>query len=182
MSNSEEALARRLDLVESKQQITEILYLYARGWDRLDEETLRACFWPDSMHEHSAYQGRSMDFISKNFPYIATIASTMHRISNPIVEIDGDRATSECCFASHHRREAADGSGEEDYFLWGRYLDRFERRDGEWRIAYRRGLNETERTQPRADPNLSKAPASQKGGRKPGDPLYAMLDDFRAGR
>ncbi|MCA3254766.1 MAG: hypothetical protein INF91_04010, partial [Alphaproteobacteria bacterium] len=30
----------RMDAVESKAAITEVLYLYARGWDRMDEETL----------------------------------------------------------------------------------------------------------------------------------------------
>jgi hypothetical protein len=174
--------AQRLDRLESHQQICDILYRYARGWDRLDEEALRSCFWPDSLHEHSSFKGKSQDFISKAFPYIGTIMETMHRISNMTIEIDGDRAISECYFAAHHRRPNAAKTDEEDYFLWGRYLDKFLRRDGVWKIIYRHGLNDTERVMPRADPALSKAPASQLSSRKPNDPLYALMADFHAGR
>jgi hypothetical protein len=176
------SLAESVDELDSRRQITDVLFRYARGWDRLDEEALRSCFFPDSKHQHGAFAGSSTDFITKGFAYISTIKGTTHAISNATIEIDGDRALSECYFAAHHRRMNKAATDEEDYYLSGRYLDRFERRDGVWKIAYRRGLNDTERVMPRADPVLSTAPADQLSGRKPNDPLYAMLADFHAGR
>jgi 3-phenylpropionate/cinnamic acid dioxygenase small subunit len=174
-------MEQRLDRIASHQEIEDVLYRYARGWDRYDEEALRSCFWPDSQHEHGSFKGKSQDFISKAWPYIGTISLTTHAISNVQILIDGNRAMSECYFAAHHQRPSSTKDGDEDYFVWGRYLDRFERRGGEWKIAFRHGLSETEQVLQR-NAHLSKVPPEQLSRRKPADPLYAMMDDFKAGR
>lgn len=174
--------ADRIGVIESRQQITDVLNRYARGWDRLDEEALRSCFWPDAQHQHGSYKGLSQAFIDRAFPVVAKVKGTRHSISNIDIEITGDRAFSECYFAATHRRMNAEGTDEEDYFSSGRYLDRFERRGGVWKIAMRRGLNEFERIEPRADKSLANSPADQLGRRKPDDPYYAMLADFNAGK
>lgn len=175
------SLAQRLDWLESHQQIEDVLYRYARGWDRYDEEALRSCFWPDSMHEHGGFKGKSQDFISKAWPYIGTITLTTHAITNVQILIDGDRAMSECYFAAHHQRPNSMHTGDEDYFVWGRYVDRHLRRNGEWKIIYRHGLSETEQVMTR-DPHIVATPADQLSRRKPDDPLYQVMADFKAGR
>jgi hypothetical protein len=172
---------QRLDRIESHQKIEDVLYRYSRGWDRYDEEALRSCFWPDSQHEHGSFKGKSQDFITKAWPYIGTISLTTHSISNVQIMVEGDRAMSECYFAAHHQRPNSTKDGEEDFFVWGRYLDRFERRGGEWKIAFRHGLSETEQVMTR-NPHLAKLPPEQLSRRKPVDPLYAMMEDFKAGR
>lgn len=174
--------AKRLDVIESRQQIGDVLNRYARGWDRLDEDALRSCFFADAQHQHGGFKGLSQDFITKALPSVAKVKGTSHRITNITIELAGDKAVSECYFASHHRRMNKAGTDEEDWFLSGRYLDRFERRDGVWKIAARRGLNEAERLEPRADVTLATAPADALGKRKPDDPLYALLADFHAGK
>ena len=65
-------------------------------------------------------------------------------------------------------------------FLKGRYLDRFERRDGSWKIASRIGLHDFERVLDPADRTLAGAPAGQRGRQKPDDPIYALLAELRA--
>jgi 3-phenylpropionate/cinnamic acid dioxygenase small subunit len=176
-----EGMAQRLDRLESHQQIEDVLYRYARGWDRYDEAALRSCFWPDSDHEHGTFKGKSQDFITRAWPGIGAISLTTHSISNVQIQVNGNRAMSECYFAAHHQRPNPAKTADEDYFLWGRYIDRFERRGGEWKIAYRRGLTETEQTFPRS-PRLATLPSEQLSRRKPLDPLYPMLDTFAAGR
>ena len=47
-----QTLEQRLDAAESRAAITEVLHLYARGWDRRDEDAVRSCFWPESQHRH----------------------------------------------------------------------------------------------------------------------------------
>jgi hypothetical protein len=171
----------RLALLEAKQEITEVLYRYARGWDRLDEEALRSCFFADAQHQHGGFKGLSQDFITKAFPMVAKVKSTTHAISNILIEVKGDKAVAECYFAAHHRRMNKEGTDEEDYFLSGRYLDRLEMRDGVWKIAARRGLNDLERVEPRADRTFAMAPADSFGKRKPEDPLYALLAELHGG-
>jgi hypothetical protein len=60
-----------------------------------------------------------------------------HSITNPIIELDGDRAFVESQFDSTHRL-ALDDEGAVDRRVQGRYLDVFARRDGRWRILHRR--------------------------------------------
>lgn len=165
---------------EARFQITETLHRYARGWDRRDEAALRACFHPDSTHEHGTFNGLSQDFVTGGLKSVAAVRQMTHMISNIMIEIDGDQAISECYFLAHHRRPASEGDGLIDWFLKGRYLDRHEKRDGEWRISHRRGLSDFARTFDPADSSLDAAPAEQLSHWKPDDPLYSMLSDFGA--
>ena len=162
----------------AKQAITEVLYRYARGCDRADEEALRSCFHPDSVHFHGGFKGLSSDFIDLAMGIVRPLKSSTHMISNVMIDLDGDRAVSECHFLAHHRRLKADGAGGEDYFLKGRYLDRLERRAGAWKIVSRTGLHDFERALEPADRTLADSPPDQLGQKKPYDPLYAMLADL----
>jgi hypothetical protein len=164
-----------LEALEARQEITRILHLYCRGCDRADEAALRACFHPDSVHRHGGFEGLSSDFIDLAMTIVRPLKSSTHMLSNVMIELKGDRAVSECHFLAHHRRLRADGGGEEDMFLKGRYLDRFERRFGVWKISGRIGLHDFERVLPPADQTLANVPADQLGGKKPDDPLYALL-------
>ena len=176
------SLEERLDAVESRQAITEVLYRYARGWDRRDVEAVQSCFWPESTHRHGVFEGLSADFISFGLERTAHIKGARHAVSNVMIELAGDRALTECYFAAIHHRPAADGAGDEEYFLEGRFVDLFERRDGEWRIIARRGLNEYERVQPRRGTVMDELPAAARGRRKPDDALYVLQAEFRKGR
>lgn len=170
------ALLREL---ADKQAITEVLYLYARGWDRMDEATLLTCFHPDSTHRHGGFEGLSREFIVFGLDLCRSVRSMSHLITNPLVTVKRDAAISECSFLAHHRRPRADGGeGEEDMFLKGRYLDRFERRKGAWKIARREAYHDFERIEPPADRELCGAPADQLGNFKPDDALYPMLAGF----
>ena len=59
---------------------------------------------------------------------------TAHSITNIWVDLTGpDSAFSECYFQGFHDFPA-EGGGRLERVVGGRYLDRHERRDGEWRI------------------------------------------------
>ena len=165
----------RLEILLAKQEITEIIFRYCRGCDRVDEAALRACFHPDSVHAHGGFEGRSMDFVDLAMSIVKPLKSCSHMVTNVLIEVAGDRAVSEAHFLSHHRRLKQPGPGEEDRFMKGRYLDRFERRGGVWKIASRTGLLDFERILEPADRTLAAAPARQLGRRAPDDLIYAML-------
>jgi hypothetical protein len=55
-----------------------------------------------------------------------------HLLTNVVVDVDGDRATSESCIHAFRRM------GGNDVVIYGRYWDTWSRRDGEWRIDERR--------------------------------------------
>ncbi len=185
-SSNAQAKGRRgmskMDQLAARSDIADVLNRYARGWDRLDEEALRSCFWEDADHHHGGFQGKSHAFITRAFPMVQKVKGTQHAITNIMIELDGDRALSECYFNAYHRRMTKDGTHEEDYFSRGRYIDRLERRGGIWRIAMRRGLNDYERVMVQSDVMYANAPAGSTGQRKPDDDFYRLQAEFRAGK
>lgn len=64
---------------------------------------------------------------------------TTHAVANMLIEIgplDPDKARSETYGLSYLRRNDEAGTEWPDFFS-GRYIDKFERRNGEWGIAHR---------------------------------------------
>jgi hypothetical protein len=61
---------------------------------------------------------------------------------------------------------AASGDGFEDLVIAGRYIDRYEKRSGEWKIAYRSERNDWSRTSATNDPYFDATPNGLRGGRE----------------
>jgi SnoaL-like domain len=132
------AISPDLQLVLDEASIRRVLYAYCRAADRGDLVALRAVYHPDATDDHTGvYSGDVdgfIDFIGLSLA-AGTVTCTRHCLSNIVIEVDGDVAVVESYFDALHRRHV---DGEDiDEEAAGRYLDRFERRDGEWRIAAR---------------------------------------------
>lgn len=175
-------MATQLDKLLSRVAIEEVLVAYARGNDRLDADLLLSCFWPESTHKHGGFNGKSIDFINFAVKKVGELKYAAHHISNISIEVEGDRAFSECYYFAHHRRVKADGSGEEDAFFEGRYIDLFERRAGVWKIIRRRGLSDYSPPAIPAAVAFADWPAGQHSARYPDDDYYAMRQAFRQRR
>ena len=115
---------------------------YCRGVDRCDAALVASVYHPDGTDDHGSFKGLGRDFAE----YVTTrlaerYEATMHTIGNPIIDFTGpDSADVECHVCARQRR-AEDGQVVLETF-GGRYVDRFERRDGEWRIAHRTVVHE----------------------------------------
>ncbi len=113
-------------------------------------------------------------------PLLRAIPNSQHSITNPIIELDGDRAFAECQWYVLHRI-AWDDATFIDQQCEGRYLDVFERRSGEWRILHRQTAIEAIREF--VTPNLVRdhPPGHPAVGRRaPDDAVYrgaALLQD-----
>jgi hypothetical protein len=175
-------LTAQAEIMDARTQITEVLHDYARANDRVDEALMRSCFWPDSTHQHGSFKGKSQDFVTFAIAIVGKLKNCSHFITNVSIDTAGEKAVSECYLLAHHRRAKKTGDGEEDWFLGGRYLDRFEKRDGTWKIAHRRGLHDFARTFDPADTSLDALPEEQLSVHSTADPLYAMLAELHAGR
>jgi hypothetical protein len=134
----ERAIAALLD----KQAIHEVVLRYCRGIDRRDASLVRDCYWPDATDDHAgAFAGRRDDFVDWVLRVVTRFTGTMHVIANHLVELDAgdldaDVASSEAYGIAHHWGEPPDDP-RRNFTTGFRYLDRFERREGEWRIAAR---------------------------------------------
>ncbi len=130
----------RLQRLADKDEIGDVIMRYSRGVDRLDADLLRSCYHADSYDDHGHWKGNGHDFAAFIVESLAarTHHST-HAVTNCLVELDPDdpdRARAESTSLAHLRRRDDGGVEWLDVFA-GRYVDRFERRDGAWRIAHR---------------------------------------------
>lgn len=132
--------------------IADTLHRVCRAVDRLDYDAIRACYHPDAHDNHGPYVGDVEGFVAWIRARHQNIAFSMHQISNILIEFAGpDLALVEtyvwCVqrYPPHAKaalaqlsggKEGKDGVGI-DLFSGSRYVDRFERRGGEWRILRR---------------------------------------------
>jgi hypothetical protein len=122
--------------LHAEQQIRRVVLHYCRGIDRLDMDLVRGCYWPDARDRHGAFEGRREEFITWVEPLLRRHTMTMHHLANVLIEASGNAAGCESYGVAYHAGEPA-GDIRWNYVAGFRYLDRFERRDGQWRIADR---------------------------------------------
>lgn len=118
---------------------------YCRGVDRLDWELVRSCYHPDATDEHGSYSGGIDGFIDWIAAGLPRFESTTHFTGNQLVEVTGDTAWAEHYALVTHRRAATGEAPAADLIVNVRYIDRMERRDGEWRIAKRVVIADSEK-------------------------------------
>jgi ketosteroid isomerase-like protein len=123
-------LRRLLD----RQAIRDCVVRYARGLDRHDEEILASVFHEDAIDHHGDFIGGREEFVPwANALHEEGWTAHTHFMVNHRADIDGDVAHSETYVLFVLRRK----DGRKIDLGGGRYIDRLERRNGEWRIAAR---------------------------------------------
>ena len=162
-----------LDTLLAKAEIADVLHKYARGIDRMDFDLVRSCYHPDAFDDHGALSGDVDTFIAGAEAFLPRFAATMHFLGNMSIEVDGDVARAETYAVAYHRIERENG-GKDD--IWGiRYVDRFEQRGGEWRIAHRVVAQEWRRVDP-VPAGPSRVGPGVWGRRDGEDVLYSVLE------
>ena len=168
------------DLLD-REAIRDCLYRYCRGIDRCDEAALRSAYWEDATDRHGAWNGSATGFIDQALAKLSAGGRRVHQINNVLIDLHGDVAAVESSFIA---LQAAAARPTQETFLCGRYVDRFERRQGEWRVAARTVVYDwlEERTRPELalqDMHLFGA-RQPVAGSAPDDPIYALLRAIRA--
>ncbi len=158
-----------------KQAIAEILYRRARAGDRADAELAHTCYHPGATERHGLFDGTAVEFIdvaSFTRPKPGSPIRGMHHVVTNIL-VDFDDADHAFCESYHVAWcQMTDGT---DATIGGRYLDRFERRDGRWAIVHRDVIFDWSRVEPETEKFWEKHPAMPFlfGKRGADDPLYA---------
>lgn len=120
-----------------KQTIAEVLQRYSRTLDWLDDAGQAGCFWPDAHIDYGFFTGSAADFIPVVMQIERASQRRWHFLSTPSIALhSAERASVESYGLATGIREQEDGSWSGGLY-GGRYLDEFEKRDGEWRIARR---------------------------------------------
>jgi SnoaL-like domain len=136
-----------LDDLLADRDIRAVLVRYCRGIDRMDAPMTRSCWHADGTADYGRlFKGTADGFIEWLWPVHAAMIGHVHRLSNVTVELDTERAATESYVHVVLRVPATDG-GQVDIVGRGRYLDRFELRDGIWAIAHRTYVSDLASTQ-----------------------------------
>lgn len=139
MSSEFEHLHALVQDLADREAIKDCLNRYTRGVDRFDRELLLSAFHPEFIDEHGKFVGTREEFADWALEQHArTHLSTQHYLMNHLCEITGDTAHAETYFLF----VAMNRSGKPVQMNGGRYIDRLERREGRWAIAYRELLRE----------------------------------------
>ncbi|MCH2170557.1 nuclear transport factor 2 family protein [Myxococcota bacterium] len=170
---SEAALA---DLI-AKQAITEVLYRYCRGLDRMDREMALSC-WHEggTAHYLGMFQGTGVGFVDWVWEAHAEMERHSHQVTNPLIEVDGDHAVSESYVTVGLWTRPAPQRFQ--ITSRGRYLDRLSCRDGVWAIEHRVHIHDlTSRIELPEDALEQVNSASR---RDPKDPSFEILSSLRS--
>jgi ketosteroid isomerase-like protein len=130
MDDREEKIQWLLDCEE----IRACLHRYTRGVDRHDTELVLSAFHDDALATYGSFEGGPAEVARwANSGHEASFIAHQHRVSNLSIDIDGDVAHTEAYYEIVLTRKDRATSD----VLFGRYIDRCERRDGTWKIARR---------------------------------------------
>jgi ketosteroid isomerase-like protein len=118
-----------------KQAIREVITNYSRGIDRRDKALLLSCYHPDALDDHGMFVGGAEDFYEWTDPsHLRYFKTHQHIVTNHTCSLEGNVAHAETYWMFA-------GMTETDGKLatyGGRYVDRLEKREGQWKIAVRK--------------------------------------------
>jgi len=159
-----------------REAIRDCIYRYCRGVDRVDEKALRSAYWSDATGRHGAHEGSCSEFLDRVLENRKAGGRAIHSIANILIDLRGDVAAVESYFQTTIGDRDADNNPQETR-LAGRYVDRFEKRNGEWRVAVRTVVYDWVRQTPLPAELLPEAFGMRQptGGFEPDDAIYRLL-------
>ncbi len=127
-----ETIAQMQNLLH-RQAIYDCQVRFSRGMDRFDREVFLSAFHPDAVISAGPFVGDPAALYEwASGMHEQGQVATQHCLMNFSCDIDGDVAHTETyyLFVGRNRDQS-------NWTAGGRYIDRVERREGVWKIAYR---------------------------------------------
>jgi len=154
-----------------KMAISEAIARYCRGIDRADADLINSAYHPDAWDEHDGHEFTGLTVGNGIIEILQRgMKATRHNIGTQLIEVYGDEAAAETyCTGSHTLK---DGRRVQTFV---RYLDRFERRAGEWKVIHRTSITDPAEVLPPIEDTGHFPP--DLGRRDKTDPSYQL---FRA--
>jgi hypothetical protein len=172
--NVEAVLQELLD----KQAIQELIARYSRTLDWVDDAGQAGCYWPDAAIDYGFFKGTAADFVPVVMAVERSTGRRWHLLSSLAVKLtSATTAEGECYGIALGFRREDEAEPYRGNMYGGRYLDEYEKRDGEWRISSRRYIMDWTMAmpdQPDASPN-AEFPLPMLDLRESGHPDYRAM-------
>jgi hypothetical protein len=131
-----------LAAMSDRGEITDQLTRYCRAMDRCDHALGYSVFDETAVADYGAmYQGTGRGFVDFALAAHKGLLVHNHQISNILIAFDSGRANSETYVTMMARMDLG-GGRLHDMRSLGRYIDRWTKREGAWRISHRRYIHE----------------------------------------
>ena len=175
-----EDLIAQAKIAFAKAEIHNLLVAQARATDRADLDLLNSLWTADATVEVSGFfSGTARDYCQRVVEVSKAVKRIFHALGNELIRIDGDSAVAETYVTVVTTLDSPDG--EQDSISGGRYLDRFEMHEGQWRFSSRCFVSDWTMEHPstdRRDDAQSFYDALKiRGSKYPQDPLYSFWGD-----
>ena len=160
---------KALEVLIAKDQIRDQIYNYSRGLDRMDRALALQVFHPDSVvtqpnSSGGGFKGTGAQWVDYAWKAHSGIAAHAHQMTNILIRVNGDKATSETYAMDSLRSEPTETSQSTNLILV-RYADTWSKRNGRWAMdtrniiidfstnnsstgPNRKGVNRRDRTDP----------------------------------
>ena len=123
--------ARLRDMLD-RDAIRQVVERMARGLDRVDNDLVLSCYWPEAIDDHSHFVGDPHGFVAYADRMTLSYESCQHGLLTHNCELSGDDAHAETYYLF-----TAIAANPPHFMSTGRYIDHFQKRGGEWRILNR---------------------------------------------
>lgn len=148
--------------LSDRAELLDLVMRYCRGVDRRDYALIRSLYWDDAVDDHGdMFCGSPDEYIAWLPSALEPLDCTIHSIGNSLFVVDHDMAEGEHTSVNFHRTRA---QPRQEIIIHGRYLDRYEKRDGVWKFARRKIIFDHGYVQPVNEDGLSAAGADAPHG------------------
>lgn len=173
--------------IADRMMIQDLMYRWCRSVDRLDFDLMRSVFHADAIDDHGAFKGGVEELVAWIRERHRNITFSAHRLGNMLIEFAGPDVALVETYAETVQRYPADGKAALGQLSGGqvgapdapavlnsyvRYVDRFQRRNGEWRIASRAVVQDWKRISDLPGEDWKPTTGWPAGRRDQEDPIY----------
>lgn len=117
-------------------QLSRLVHAYCRAVDRGDLDLVRSLYHRDAVDSHGAFSGGSVDeFVGRLAAARPHLRSMQHHVTTVNFAVNGTVAEGEIYTIATHT--LISGTRDVDVTVGGRYLDKYEKRNGTWGFVER---------------------------------------------
>lgn len=165
-------IAKRQDELCSKEAIRDCIYRINRGMDRIDRELMLSGFHAGARIRWGTVESMDLNvFIEAAIKMQHATSRVQHLVGNILIQLQGELADVESYEIARHLTPL--GNEKKDLIIASRYVDKFRRRDGDWRIERRDKVVDWIRILEGADPLFDSA--ALKGRRNHEDVSFELF-------
>lgn len=164
-----------LEQVEAKQALQQLNARFSRAMDRMDRCLMVSLWTDDGEIDWGPHKGSVQPFVIAATTADPRLERSFHSVSNEYFVVDGDSATGEVSVIIVST--VIEDGQKIDRLVGGRYLDRYRKEGGQWKIAQRCFVHDWNMNVPSSTADEGMFALFMRGRRDKTDPSYQLFGE-----